>query len=133
SKEKVKRGMELTLGEALEERSRMEKVHKINNNLQVILTGVGKLITADKPEGEDISTLTTKYNVKDFDKNNNVFVDDPDTITEIYNGVGGAGATITEILDHAKSFLNKALTIKMTPANSTTFKETALMLYNDRR
>ncbi|CAI2197937.1 4470_t:CDS:2, partial [Funneliformis geosporum] len=131
SKEKVKRGMELTLGEALEEKSRMEKVHKINNNLQVVLTGAGKLITADKPDGVDISTLTDLYKVKDYSIGDNVHKDDSTTITDIYGGA--TGNTVTNILDHAKSFLGKVKDLKASLGNKKFFIPTSLSLYNDRK
>ncbi|CAI2188466.1 2639_t:CDS:2 [Funneliformis geosporum] len=131
-KDKMTRLTVSSLREAIEERNRIEQAHKITNNLQVVLTGTGKLITKNNPEGVDINTLTTEYKVKDY-SNNNVFIDDSNTITDIVTGTTSTtGATVKEIMDHAKSFIDNAKNINTTPSNSTTYKKTGLTYFNNR-
>jgi len=136
AKESLRRGLENELEDALEELERSKQIHKISNNLQVVLVGFGKLITTSEPNGADITTLSTKYKVKDYGKTNsagieNALIDDSSTITDI--AVNSAGATVKEILDYANGFLDKLKTINMSPSTANSYKETALNHYNDRK
>ncbi|CAG8593312.1 7108_t:CDS:2 [Paraglomus brasilianum] len=132
--DKLIRGLKVSYGTAIEDEKRAEKIIAQRNNLQVTLTGSGRLISKDHPEGIELTSITDTYSVKDYGKGNNALVDDENTITDTITGTAGAGkATPQEILDHARSFLENIKSIVRSTVTSNFYKETALSLYNDRR